>query len=138
MGETSDYTDLDLYNQSPATVGKQNQIINALNSSSGGISPTDMLSAVLDAGAGATTEVIVGVPGSEIWVYGWYAGASVASGSYVWKSDGTAKTGTIPVGINGGGVMTSTFPIFKCAVGDSLNITTIASAIDGIVQYILV
>jgi hypothetical protein len=92
------------------------------------------LSAVLDAAADATTAVIAGVAGKAIQVLGWYAGGSVALGSYIFKSNATAKTGTCPIGIAGGQVVP--FP-FLCAVGETLNIVTVGAAVDGIVSYIL-
>jgi hypothetical protein len=93
------------------------------------------LSAVLDAAADATTAVIAGVAGKAIQVLGWYAGGSVALGSYIFKSGTTAKTGTCPIGVTGGQVVP--FP-FLCAVGEALNIVTVGAAVDGIVSYILV
>ena len=93
------------------------------------------LSAVLDAAADATTAVIAGVAGKAIQVLGWFAGASVAAGTYIFKSATTAKTGTIPIADKASHLVP--FP-FLCAVGEALNIVTASAAIDGIVSYVLV
>jgi len=98
------------------------------------VSSVNDLDSIINVSAG-TTKVLDGVPGKRIQVSGWHLGASIASGSYTWLSGTDVKTGVIPIGING---VVSTDIQITCGVGEDLNITSVGTDIDGILNYSLV
>jgi len=128
MGETSNYTDLDMYNQSPATVGKQNQVI-------GSLTGTSVRSTLVDVAAGTKTVIAQGVPGYRIWVLGWVLGASGAAGTFVLGQDDDPRTGAIPVLENDTCTIASMLPLIELDEGENLVLTTTAASFDGVVQY---
>lgn len=101
-----------------------------------GRSGAAMQDAAVDVAAGATGE-IVAAPGAgrQIWVYGYELHAGVAAGTVVLKSGTTAKTGTMPMAVNGGVARDAEHPILKCADNEALNLTTVDCTIEGIVSY---
>ena len=128
MSEVSDYTDLDPYNQSPATVGKQDQIIGALTG-------TSVRTALVDVGAGTTTVIAQGVPGYRIWVMGWVLGATGGSGTFLFGQPGDPKTGAISVIQNDNCAISSMLPFVELDDGENLILVTAAAAFAGVVQY---
>jgi hypothetical protein len=97
-------------------------------------------SATVSVNAAATTTIVSGVVGQQIWVYGWLITIS-ANGTGQWLSAATAMTAAFAMAANGGSAIMApdaNIPIFKCATGDTLRLAAVGGNVTGVVTYSLV
>ena len=90
---------------------------------------------VIDQGGAGTTEIVAAVPNRTIRIVS-YSVVLAAAGTFAF-SDGTDwKTGDYPIAANGGIAETATAddPLFVCAAGRPLSITTTGASAHGRVR----
>ena len=97
------------------------------------------LHAVVNAAAGASTDIVALTAGKKIRVLSYVLTCETASGTLIFKSDTTGITGTMTLADNGSLVAAFT-PVghFETASGKKLALTTVGSSIQGHITYTLV
>lgn len=115
---------------------------NVLNGDADLVIDTELATAIVNVGAGATTEVIA-APGAnkQIWVYGALLMADVA-GTIALTQGGSPLTGVQPVGDTGGFSLPLSnnykFPWIKLPSNEGLDVTTVTCTADGIIAYAII
>lgn len=97
--------------------------------------PYTQTDVVIDQSGAGTTELVAAVPGRTIRVIN-YSVVLSGTGTFAW-SDGTDwKSGDYPIAANGGIAEAGTRddPLFVCAAGRSLSITTVGASAHGRVR----
>lgn len=95
------------------------------------------LYAIINASAGARTEIVAAVAGKRIRVLSYVATCETATGTFLWESATTAISGVMTMADNGCVVVPAgTTPVLQTAAGEALNITTVASVVRGHLSYI--
>ena len=127
---------------SAATQALLDAISNVINGDANLVIDTEITTAIVNVGAGATTEVIT-APGAnkQIWVYGALLMADVA-GTIALTQNGSPLTGVQPVGDNGGFSLPLSnnykFPWIKLPSNEGLDVTTVTCTADGIIVYAII
>ena len=97
---------------------------------------SEVQSLVVNVGKDATTKLLDAVTGYVIRVTGWCWGATQGAGSYQFKSAANLMSGAIPIGMN------ATHSPSRIMVteddSEDLNLTTVGSDIDGVLNYRLI